>query len=224
MLKKLQTIFVRKRHEQPVTGKKLGAQSYISPPQQTEPVKQAASPRVVSIPKEMQTNQRPPPQNTQLNISEEIKAEEDNVKKSITEERKLDNLITNSHKVLFKCSAVFPFDLFPDELSIESTQVNVKRKVFFLTAQSSSVPVKNISDVILSTSIFFSSIRVVDQYFAQNSIDVSFLKKDDALKVKKIIQGLVIAVKEDVDPSRITPNHLVNRAEKLGEMQAIDES
>ncbi len=49
-----------------------------------------------------------------------------------------------------------------------------------------------------------------------------WLKKSDAQRARKIIQGLIVAVKENIDIARIEPRKLVKQVEELGEMQAID--
>lgn len=136
-------------------------------------------------------------------------------------EEKLSNLTKQSRIVLFKCSSVFPFDFFPDEMSIEPTQVNLNKKIFFWTDRMTSVPIKNISDVIVQTGPFFASISVLDQFFKENSVEIMWLKKSDAQRARKIIQGLIVAVKENIDIARIEPRKLVKQAEELGEMQAI---
>jgi hypothetical protein len=40
--------------------------------------------------------------------------------------------------------------------------------------------------------------------------------------VRRIIQGLVLASKENVDLSKIDPKNLVVEAERLGKMQGMD--
>lgn len=137
---------------------------------------------------------------------------------------KLKDLTEKSHKVLFKCTAVFPFDLFPDEISIEPTQINVYKRIFFFTAHERSVPIKNVADAIVNTVPFFANLKIVDQYYTENSVDISWLWKRDAECARKIIQGLIVASKEGVDLSKIDPYELRKRVEELGEMREIEEN
>jgi hypothetical protein len=229
--KRKQTIFVDPAVSQPVTGQKHGVQSYVSPvaqegTQQKPGVKK--SPRIVKRPASTALpndhtfgikEETLPPKEQKI-VREELEKEE--VKKTKEEEEKLENLSKNSQKVLYKCTSVFPFDLFPDEISIEPTQINVKRKTFFFTSRLISVPIKNISDVIVQTAPLFASIKVVDQFFEENSFQIDYLKKDEAVQARKIIQGLIIASKEGVDVSRIQPDMLIKKTAKLGHMRAIE--
>jgi hypothetical protein len=123
---------------------------------------------------------------------------------------------------LYKTSAVFPFDFFPNEISIEPDQVNICIKSFFLTAESRSIPIKNIADILISTSFLFASIKIIDTSYIENSVEISYLRKNEAEKVRRIIQGLVLASKENVDLSKIDPKNLVVEAERLGKMQGMD--
>lgn len=169
--------------------------------------------RAVKLPKSLP--------NAPPKIVNEIK--EEGIKDTAKHVEKLDELVAVSQNVLYKCSSFFPFDFFPDEISIEPAQVNVKQKVFFWTSQMVSIPIKNISDVIINTIPFFASMTIVDRFFRQDTVTVSFLKKDEAHQARKIIQGLVIATREGVDVSKIEVKELIRRAEALGKMQAIVE-
>jgi hypothetical protein len=226
-----QTIFVDPA-AQAKSGQKNGVQSYVTPVSEEQnnsvtPEKKPA-PRIVKRPVSTAL-----PHNPTFGIKEETlsakdekdvqeEAKKDEVKKTKEEEEKLENLSRNSQQVLYKCRSVFPFDLFPDELSVEPTQINVKRKTFFFTNRLISVPIKNISDVIVQTAPFFASIKVVDQFFTENSFEIDYLKKGEACRARKIIQGLIIASKEGVDVSRIQPEMLVQKTARLGHMRALE--
>src|SRR5690606_18590157 len=111
---------------------------------------------------------------------------------------------------------------FPDEITIEPTQVNASIKTFYLTRRLISVPIRNISDISVQTSIFFASITVIDKYFSDNSFTIDYLQKEEAKKFRKIVQGLIIATREDVDHSRIDTHTLKKRAEQLGKMRQLE--
>jgi hypothetical protein len=234
MSKKLRTIFVDPAASQPQSGEKGGTQNVLP----KEPTGQAhpSIPSFTGIPQDIKrqkksrstasdndptfgiTEENISPQDRQ-DVGKELKKDE--LLETKKQEEKLENLTENAQKLLFKCSSIFPFDLFPDELTIEPTQVNVCKKTFFLTNRLQSVPVKNISDVIVQTVPFFASIKVVDQFFVDNSFQLDFIKKEDAERARNIIQGLIIASKEGVDVARIDRKQLIERVEKMGQMRAM---
>jgi hypothetical protein len=175
-------------------------------------------PLVAAMPQKIPGIKKSPPKNVDGSNIEEI---EYDLTSDPKEEKKLDQIVDSSRAILFSCRTVFPFDLFPDEFSIEPAQVNLKRKIFFATHEISSIPIQNISDVIVHDTIIFAGLTVIDQFFHQNSLSISFLKKDEALKAREILQGLIVATKQEVDTGKIHPKKLKKRAEQLGQMQAI---
>lgn len=152
--------------------------------------------------------------NTQVLRHHQLATEEDHIK--------LDELVDSSQKVLFTASAVFPFDFFPDHISIEPLQVNFVKKSFFATYHVQTIPIKNIADVFLQTSLLFASIKIVDASYIENSIIVEYLRKKDACRARRIIQGLVLAMKNNIDLSTFNAKELAIKAEQLGEAREID--
>jgi hypothetical protein len=139
-----------------------------------------------------------------------------------THSEKLEKLILNSQRTLFLLSSVFPFDLFPDQISIEPMQINVSKKSFFATYHVQSIPLKNVADVFLQTSLFFATLKIIDSSYIENSIKVEYLPKDKACRARRIIMGLVIAMKENIDLSRLPIHDLALKAEQLGDAREVD--
>jgi hypothetical protein len=134
----------------------------------------------------------------------------------------LDALVTSSQIPLYTLSAVFPFDFFPDQISIEASQVNFMIKSFYFTYQIQSIPVKNIADVYLQTSPFFASLKIIDSSYIENSVQVDHLRKSEASIARRIIQGLVIASKQGLDINGLPPKQLVQKLEQLGHARDVD--
>ncbi len=132
------------------------------------------------------------------------------------------NLVEASTHTLFKINSVFPFDFFTDEISIEITQINVIKRFFFATAHLQTIPIKNVADVFVQTSLIFASLRIIDSSYIENSIQVDNLKKNDACMARIIIQGLVVANKEGIDLTKLPKHTLMEDIQSLGKAQEID--
>jgi hypothetical protein len=80
--------------------------------------------------------------------------------------------------------------------------------------------IKDVSDVFVDTGFIWAKLIIVDSGFVENTVNVSFLDKEDALKIRRITQGLVIAQQQDIDLTKLqeelTPEDLIDRLEKLG--------
>ncbi|OGE17404.1 hypothetical protein A3F00_00955 [Candidatus Daviesbacteria bacterium RIFCSPHIGHO2_12_FULL_37_11] len=121
--------------------------------------------------------------------------------------------------VLLKISAIFPFDLFPDTVTIDSDKVSVICKNIFGMQDISSVLIENISHVDVSTGILTCTLHIIDSSNYRNPIDIIAhnLHHSDALKARKLIQGLIAARKHNIPlPGPNSPEYL-SEAEKLGE-------
>ncbi len=137
-------------------------------------------------------------------------------KESNEENRKLKTLVKTSHRVLLEIHSVFPFDLFPDKLTIDESKVNLTSSVFFYSGRVHSVMIKDISDVLVDSSLIFAILRIIDKGFVENSIELKLIKKSDALKARRIIQGLIMAKDADIDLAKIEDENLVKTIEQLG--------
>lgn len=133
---------------------------------------------------------------------------------------KIQNLTDNSN-VLYKASAVFPFDFFPDNISIDKNKVNIVYKEFFASEDVHSILIKNIKDIEVETSPFFATIKIVPDGFPASLIRIKYLKKKEAMKARRIIQGLMTCQKEDVDLTKIKSDSLVEKIEDLGQTREV---
>ncbi len=129
----------------------------------------------------------------------------------------IDTLAQGSHRVLVDIKSVFPFDLFPDAVIIDETKVTIQRNFLFFTGQSQSVNIADILNVVVNHGIFFAKLELFDRYFAEQPISVEYLKKDEAVKARHIIQGLVLVKKDNIDISTLELDNLVMKLGQIGQ-------
>lgn len=141
----------------------------------------------------------------------------DTVKDKEKAKKKFEDLVQRTTKILFEVKSTFPFDLFPDKLTIDVNKVNINLKEFFGTGRVHSVSIKDISDVFVDSGPIFSTLKIIDAGFIENTINVRHLKKKEALKARSIIQGLIVAQKQEIplDAIEDLPD-LIEKLEKLG--------
>lgn len=147
-------------------------------------------------------------------------AAKDSLKDSLKEvqksTKKLDDLMEQNDRIIYQTSAVFPFDMFPDRIVVYENKVDIILKRFFFTETVRSAELKNISEVVVNTSLFFSSMKIVAKNFADNEITITHLKTEEAKKVRHLIEGLTSMIESGIDISKLPIDQLVSRAEKLG--------
>ena len=149
------------------------------------------------------------------NISElpiEVRTYIDRMKK----EDKLRELAQRSNETLFKCNTVFPFDFFPDTLIIDKTKINIINKVFFLSESVHSIMIRTIKDLQVDSNIFFAKLTIIPDVYMGQSTEISYLKKSEALMARRIIQGLMLCQREDVDISDLDAKEIRTKIETAG--------
>ena len=136
--------------------------------------------------------------------------------------QKFTNIVNASNVILFRTSSVFPFDFFPDEISIDECKVNIVYHEFFLTEDIHSVTIDMIKDIKIEHGPFLATLKIVPDGYPGQLLEVHNLKRKDAIKARLIIQGLIVARKEGFDPAKITISNFVNRIQSLGSTHLVD--
>lgn len=136
--------------------------------------------------------------------------------KNSTDAQKLKAVVRESHTILAKAKAVFPFQLFPDRVNIDRHKLTIVHKQFFGVEQTASVPIENIKNVEADFGPFFGSITITSDLFVNNTQKVHFLWRDDAKKIQKLVQGAVVAQREGIDLNKIEIKQLTKMLVDLG--------
>lgn len=125
-------------------------------------------------------------------------------------------LLKGANRVLLKTSAVFPFDFFPDEITIDESKVNIIFRDFFLSEDVHSIMIEMIRDIEVEAGPFFAVLKLVPDGYPGHALELRYLKKGDALKARRIIEGLMLARRHGVDPAQLDNLDLIERIETLG--------
>jgi hypothetical protein len=148
-------------------------------------------------------------------------AYKDIVKEQTKQHEMVEDIINKSNRVLLHVKAVFPFDLFPNELIIDLAKVTFVMKEFFGSGTMEAVYVKDIADVIVETGPVFSTLRIVDISFGANKHFIHYLKKKDAFRARELIEGLITASKEGLDLTKLEAGDVISAITKLSGMQKV---
>jgi hypothetical protein len=127
------------------------------------------------------------------------------------------SLAGSSHEVLLKARTVFPFDFFPDTITLDREKLSIINRFFFWTARITSVPVRDILSVEADVGPFFGSIRITSRYDPVKSLSINFLWRKDALLLRKLLQGYIIAHERNLECSKIKKPELVYLLNELGQ-------
>lgn len=138
-----------------------------------------------------------------------------NAAKSI---RKLNKMVEQSKEVLAAAQTVIlPNNLFPDTVILDRQKVTINRKTFFWSSDVISIHIEDILNVSTSTGPLFGSLTISSR--VMNSTDhyqINYFWRHDALHLKHIIQGYMIAAHNDIDTSHMPREQLIEKLEELG--------
>jgi hypothetical protein len=130
------------------------------------------------------------------------------------EKHKVDDLVRKSNRSVITISSTFPWNIFPNTIDVEEGRVTFIFRQF-LTSQTHSVDIKDISNVFIESGFFFATLQVVSRTFVQNDIKINYLDKYQAIKVKSVIEALRTFNHNNIDTSNYEVKELV---EKLSEL------
>lgn len=132
---------------------------------------------------------------------------------------KLQNLVDRTHRVIFRAKTVFPFDFFPDEVIIDENKIDIVINIFFSSSDTVTIPFKTVQTAHVSTDLFFGTLTLNLEFSKENPVIVNFLKKSDAIKARRIINGLAICAKENINLSKFDIEVVREKIEEIGKTQ-----
>ena len=140
------------------------------------------------------------------------------VKKPSSEKttRKLSTVTIKSHEILFQADTVFPFTLFPDTVTVDREKVSFTSRLFFGIAKITSVPIRDILSVEADIGPFFGSVHTSSRFFVTNPKSIAWLRRADAEKLQRLLQGYIIAHEQDINCDDIDKDKLIAMLTALG--------
>lgn len=131
-------------------------------------------------------------------------------------------LTKKSNRILVTISTHrLPFDFFPDTLNVEEGRLTIINRSFFLSSQIHSVDIKDISNVFVNTAPFFAQLVIISKTFTKNEIRIKYLWKDEAVLVRRIIEGLRTFQSKQIDTSVFTVVELITKLKELSTTEIV---
>lgn len=140
------------------------------------------------------------------------------VKKPTTSKQKpkLATVALKSHEILFKANSVFPFNLFPDTVTLDREKLSFATRYFFRVANVTSIPVRDLLSAEADIGPFFGSVRTSSRFFVTNPKAVRWLWRKDAVMLQRLLQGYIIVHEQKIDCDKIKKNELIKLLNDLG--------
>jgi|SRR5688572_14072325 len=155
---------------------------------------------------------------TQLPVQQQLTPSQQDRLDKAEAQRKLTQAVEGTRQTLFEATTVFPFTLFPDTVVIDREKLTVTHRVFFQVAEVMSIRIEDILNVTADVGPFFGSLKISTRFFnTKKPYKVNYLWRGDAMRIKRIMQGYIIARQKDIDCSAFSSKELADMLDKLGQ-------
>jgi hypothetical protein len=132
------------------------------------------------------------------------------------------DLVKKSNRILVSIrSHKFPFDFFPDVINVEEGRVTIITRDFFFSSHVHSVDIKDISNIFINMTPFFAQLVIVSMTFTENEIRIRNLLKEEAVFVRRIIEGLRIFKDKQIDTSSYSNEELIIKLKELSKTEIV---
>ena len=132
-------------------------------------------------------------------------------------DNQLRKILAESHEVLASATTVFPFTLFRDDVIVDRNKVTLTKRSFFFTSEVISIRIEDILHVKASSGPFFGSVVLtVRALSAEDHHTINFFWREDAIRLKHIIHGYVIARHNNIDCKHLSKEELIATLTELG--------
>lgn len=132
------------------------------------------------------------------------------------------SLVRKSNRILASISShEFPFDFFPNSIMIEEGRITVITRNFFFSSQVHSVDIKDISNIFINLAPFFAQLVIVSKTFTENEIKIRYLRKEEAIMARRLIEGLRILKNNQIDTSVYSKEELLIKLQELSKTEIV---
>lgn len=208
-----------RQQPQPIARFKAQTSTAEPPPRQAPqpnsqvPTTQTQARQVTAAPDE-QGNPRP---TNQLPVTSQTPLSADHTPAQDTDHPDIKKIIADSNEVLISVKTVFPFNLFPDTITVDRLKVSIQHQDFFFVSNSMSIRIEDLLTVTANTGPFLGSITIASRVLTEGHFTITNLWRHDALRIKSIIQGYIIANHNGVDCTHLPKDQLIATLTELGQ-------
>jgi len=127
----------------------------------------------------------------------------------------LQEAIQGSNQIIASARTVLA--IFPDTIIIDRAKVTVIKRQFFRMAEVMSVRIEDVLNATCTLAPFFGTVTVVSRVMNENqTTTIGNFWRADAKRIKRILQGYIIALERNIDCSTLGTRELASMLERLG--------
>lgn len=134
----------------------------------------------------------------------------------------LEELTRDQSTTLLTLQTAFPFNFFPTIVSVDKKKIDIINRYFFFSKSIESILIADVASVTVETSLLYAKLSIFNKLPMHEPIEIEHLPKSDTLKIRRIIEGLMIGDRENVSMEGVGTKELVPRLEKIGQAKSTN--
>ena len=129
--------------------------------------------------------------------------------------QELQEAIRGSNEVLATATTVLT--LFPDTMTIDRAKVTIIKRNFYRMADVMSMRIEDVLNATSTVGPFLGTVSVTSRVLNDDQTStIGKFWRSDAKRLKRVIQGYVIALERKIDCTALETKELAEMLEKLG--------
>ncbi len=126
-------------------------------------------------------------------------------------------MVKLSNEVLATAKTVFPIDPFPDTVVLDRTTLNITKRTFFFSNDTLSIRIEDILNAHVNVGPFLGSLTIASRILSsEDHFTITNLWRKDAIHLKHMIQGYIIALHNEIEISHLNRQELIDTISELG--------
>jgi hypothetical protein len=128
----------------------------------------------------------------------------------------LKQVVAHSQEIIAGARTVLPF-VFPHEIILDRTKITIIKRIFFWSSDVISIRIEDVLNVSSSVGPLFGSVTIASRVMSTiDHFEVDRFWRDDANRIKQIIQGYLIARQNGVETDHLSCEELAKTLYELG--------
>ena len=134
--------------------------------------------------------------------------------------KELEKLAKKSRFKIFHAQSIFPFNFFPDSITIYTNKINVVHRDM-LSFQNFPILIGDIKTSIDSGGIIYATLNVEVVGYEQNPPPIKRLSPQDAATARKYILALLEAHREGIDFEYLSKEECIKYLDEIGDALTV---
>ena len=128
----------------------------------------------------------------------------------------LQQAIQGSNEILAQATTTLA--LFPDTMIIDRAKVTITKRTFFRSAEIMSIRIEDVLNATCTVGPILGTVKMASRALntEQPAVSIGKFWRNDAKKLKRVLQGYVIALQRSIDCSALGTKELSKMLEELG--------